>query len=93
VVSTDLSHYHPYDEACSIDAVANQAIPALDIQRMATQGDACGLTGVLTLMSIARSLGWQGDLLDYRNSGDTAGPRDQVVGYGAYRFGAAQACL
>jgi AmmeMemoRadiSam system protein B len=88
VVSTDLSHYHPYDEARAIDATANQAIPALDIQRMATEGDACGLIGVLALMDVARTAGWQGTLLDYRNSGDTVGPRDQVVGYGAYRFGA-----
>lgn len=86
VISTDLSHYHPYEEACAIDAVANQAIPALDLERMATQGDACGIIGVLTAMEIALQQGWQGHFLDYRNSGDTAGPRDQVVGYGAYSF-------
>lgn len=86
VISTDLSHYHPYAEARTIDTVANQAIPALDLQRMAEQGDACGIIGVLTAMEIALRQGWQGHFLDYRNSGDTAGPRDQVVGYGAYSF-------
>jgi AmmeMemoRadiSam system protein B len=86
VISTDLSHYHPYAEARRIDAVANEAIPALDWQRMAEQGDACGIVGVLAAMTLARDHGWQGHLLNYRNSGDTAGPRDQVVGYGAYSF-------
>lgn len=86
VISTDLSHYHSYEQAREIDAIANQAIPSLDLQRMAEKGDACGIVGVLTGMEMARQLGWQGHFLDYRNSGDTAGPRDQVVGYGAYSF-------
>ncbi|PIQ23754.1 AmmeMemoRadiSam system protein B [bacterium (Candidatus Blackallbacteria) CG17_big_fil_post_rev_8_21_14_2_50_48_46] len=86
VISTDLSHYHSYEEARRIDAIANHAIPALDFQEMADKGDACGMIGVLTAIEIARIEGWQGHFLDYRNSGDTAGPRDQVVGYGAYSF-------
>lgn len=86
VISTDLSHYHPYDKARQIDALANECIPSLDMRRLAEKGDACGIVGVLTAMEIARQSGWQGHLLDYRNSGDTAGPRDQVVGYGAYSF-------
>jgi AmmeMemoRadiSam system protein B len=48
--------------------------------------EACGKTGILTLMHIAKSKGWKGKLLDYRNSGDTAGPKDNVVGYGCYAF-------
>lgn len=91
VISTDLSHYLTYEEARKVDAIANQAIPALDIVRMQRQGDACGIVGVLSLMHLAQARGWQGQLLDYRNSGDTAGPRDRVVGYGAYAFTAAAA--
>lgn len=86
VISTDLSHYFAYDKAVATDAIANAAIPALDLETMRTKGDACGIVGVMTCMYLARHFGWQGELLDYRNSGDTAGPKDRVVGYGAYRF-------
>jgi MEMO1 family protein len=86
VISTDLSHFFTYEKARQIDAIANESIPSLDIQRMTKEGDACGIIGVLTAMEMARLSGWQGHFLDYRNSGDTAGPRDQVVGYGAYSF-------
>ncbi|MGV3523645.1 MAG: AmmeMemoRadiSam system protein B [Candidatus Sericytochromatia bacterium] len=89
VISTDLSHYLTYDQAVATDAVANQAIPAADIETLRQKGDACGLTGVLTLLYLARTLGWKGRFLDYRNSGDTAGSKDRVVGYGAYSFGEA----
>jgi len=91
VISTDLSHYLTYDQAVATDSLANQAIPALDLQAMQERGDACGLVGVLTLMHLAQQLGWQGHFLDYQNSGDTAGPKDRVVGYGAYAFTAAAA--
>lgn len=86
VISTDLSHYHPYEEARRIDNIANQAIPNVDISLMQSKGDACGMIGVLTAMELAQKLGWKGHFLDYQNSGDTAGPKDQVVGYGAYAF-------
>ncbi len=86
LISTDLSHYFPYDQAVATDSIANAAIPALDLETMRRKGDACGIIGVMTCMYIAQKLGWQGELLDYQNSGDTAGPKDRVVGYGAYRF-------
>jgi AmmeMemoRadiSam system protein B len=85
VASSDLSHYHPYENAKKLDAVANGAIPNLDFDKM-QYVEACGRTAILTLMQIAKSRGWKGKLLDYRNSGDTAGPRDSVVGYGCYAF-------
>lgn len=86
LISTDLSHYFPYAQAVATDNIANAAIPALDLETMRHKGDACGIIGVLTCMHIARQLGWKGRLLDYQNSGDTAGPKDRVVGYGAYSF-------
>ncbi len=86
VISTDLSHFFSYDKALQTDATANAAIPNLDIETFQATGDACGIVGVLTAMHIARQKGWQGHFLDYQNSGDTAGDRERVVGYGAYAF-------
>jgi len=85
IASSDLSHYHPYENARKIDAVANEAVPNLDF-RKAEYTEACGKTAILVLMHIAKSKGWKGKLLDYRNSGDTAGPKSSVVGYGCYAF-------
>ncbi|MFH0970987.1 MAG: AmmeMemoRadiSam system protein B [Candidatus Micrarchaeota archaeon] len=86
IASSDLSHYLQYGEAIKRDSVANEAIPALDIQKFTYQGDACGKGPILTLMHVAKLKGWNGKFLDYRNSGDTAGNRIQVVGYGCYAF-------
>jgi len=86
IASSDLSHYLPYDVAVKTDRIANEAVPALDIGRFEKQGDACGKTPILVLMHLAKKKGWKGKLLDYRNSGDTAGDRRQVVGYGCYAF-------
>jgi MEMO1 family protein len=86
IASTDLSHYQPYDEACAKDKVTTDAITNLDISRMTLSGDACGKTPVLTLLHLAKQKGWKAKLLDYRNSGDTAGNKDGVVGYAAIAF-------
>lgn len=86
IASSDLSHYNPYDRAVEIDSIANEAVPSLDIKRFEKEGDACGKTAILTLMHLARKKGWAGRMLDYRNSGDTAGPKSEVVGYGCYAF-------
>jgi len=86
IASSDLSHFLPYNEAVSLDKIANESVPSLDIDRFETSGDACGKTPILILMHIAKQKGWKGKLLDYRNSGDTAGDKSQVVGYGCYAF-------
>ncbi len=85
VASSDLSHYHPYDDAKALDAACGKAIPSLDFSGM-DGCEACGKTPVLTLMEMARISGWKGVLLDLRNSGDTSGPKDRVVGYAAIAF-------
>jgi AmmeMemoRadiSam system protein A len=85
IASTDLSHYYPYDIAREKDARCVSAICDLDVDRMKDQ-EACGKTGVLTLLSLARSKGWKATLLDCRNSGDTAGRKESVVGYAAIAF-------
>lgn len=86
VVSSDLSHYYPYELAKEIDQKANEAIPNLDFKKTEKEVEACGKIGILTLMAIAKKRNWKGKLLDYRNSGDTAGDKSQVVGYGCYAF-------
>lgn len=85
VVSSDLSHYHPYEAARRLDTGFLDAVVAGDVAAVA-QGEACGLLPILTLMLLARRFGWRARLLDYRNSGDTAGDRRRVVGYGAVAF-------
>lgn len=82
VVSTDLSHYLPYPQAKRTDADT----AALILSRRADldHRQACGATPVSGLMLCARRHGLDVQMVDVRNSGDTAGPRDQVVGYGAF---------
>ncbi len=86
VVSSDLSHYHDYETARRIDAATSEAIEALQPERI-KHDHACGRNPIAGLLLTARKRGLHVRLLDLRNSGDTAGPRDQVVGYGAYAVG------
>ncbi len=86
VVSTDLSHYYDYDTARVKDAATSAAIEALD-DRSIGPDDACGRVPVSGLLVAARAHGIAARTVDLRNSGDTAGPRNQVVGYGAYVIG------
>jgi AmmeMemoRadiSam system protein B len=82
VVSSDLSHFHTYDEARELDARTTARIEA---RETALHGEeACGAYAVNGLLRAARSRGLQVRTLDVRNSGDTAGDRQRVVGYGAY---------
>jgi AmmeMemoRadiSam system protein B len=83
VISSDLSHYHDYHTAQRMDRATSQAIEDLQPERIDYE-QACGRTPVGGLLLAARARGLHVDTLDLRNSGDTAGPRDQVVGYGAY---------
>ena len=84
-VSSDLSHFLPYAQARQVDRSFLEAVAAGDFAA-AAKGKACGLRPILCLMAIARQLGWTAHVLDYRNSGDTCGPRSEVVGYGAVIF-------
>lgn len=85
VISSDLSHYHEYATARRRDAATTRAIEALRPQDIARE-DACGRLPVGGLLLCARRRGLRVETLDLRNSGDTAGPRDRVVGYGAWAF-------
>ena len=88
VVSSDLSHYLPYADARRIDAQTAQAI--VDLDAAIDHRQACGATPINGLLLAARAHGLHAELLDLRNSGDTAGDRTRVVGYGAFAFGEAQ---
>lgn len=83
VVSSDLSHYLSYESARAIDASTSRCIEALDPGGIGTD-QACGGVAVRGLLLAARRHGLRARTLDLRSSGDTAGPRDEVVGYGAY---------
>jgi len=83
VVSSDLSHYHDYETATRLDRATSHAIEALAFEKIGYE-HACGRNPLSGLLLYARQHGLSVETLDLRNSGDTAGPRDQVVGYGTY---------
>ncbi len=83
VISSDLSHYHDYATAKQRDAATSQLIEQLNFQQIDYE-DACGRNPVNGLLWIAQRKGLQIQTLDLRNSGDTAGNKDRVAGYGAY---------
>lgn len=85
VISSDLSHYHDYETARRMDQATSRAIEELRPEAI-HYDDACGRNPVNGLLTLARRRGLHAHTIDLRNSGDTAGPRDQVVGYGAYVF-------
>jgi len=84
VISSDLSHYHPYETAMRIDAETANAI--IRMEPTISHEQACGATPINGLLACAEKHPLRPKLIDLRNSGDTAGPRDQVVGYGAFAF-------
>jgi len=85
VISSDLSHYHDYATAQKMDRATSHAIEGLEPEAI-HYTDACGRNPVNGLLQLARKKGLHAKTVDLRNSGDTAGPHDQVVGYGAYIF-------
>ena len=83
VVSTDLSHYLDYAACQRLDQTTADAIERFDAD-MLTPSHACGSIATRGLLLAAKRRGMAIERLDLRNSGDTAGPRDRVVGYGAW---------
>ncbi len=87
VISTDLSHYHPYNNAVEIDSLFIKSLVTFDEEEVkrvleSRKAEACGEGPVLTGMVLCRELGGKRvEVLKYANSGDTAGDRSQVVGY------------
>jgi len=83
VVSSDLSHYHGYASARRLDAATAAAIVAARPDAIGPE-EACGCHPLGGLLETVRRRGLAVRLLDLRSSGDTAGPRERVVGYGAF---------
>jgi AmmeMemoRadiSam system protein B/AmmeMemoRadiSam system protein A len=84
VISSDMSHYHRYDAARAKDEGTAQAIINLDLGIDHEQ--ACGATPISGALLVAKRHGLKPRLLDLRNSGDTAGGKDRVVGYASFSF-------
>lgn len=85
VVSSDLSHYLPYDSGRELDETTCARIVALDAAPVEPE-EACGSVGINGLLWCAQRKKLRAELLDRRSSGDTAGPRDEVVGYASIAF-------
>ncbi|MEY4717993.1 MAG: hypothetical protein RL563_611 [Pseudomonadota bacterium] len=83
VISSDLSHYHPYEEARLLDQRTSHVIETLDYHSLSTES-ACGKVPVSGLLKLLQDKGLSIQTIDVRNSGDTAGDKNRVVGYGAY---------
>ena len=85
VISSDLSHYHDYESAKVIDQRTSKSIEELHGEQL-DYDSACGRLPIQGLLEVAKELKMQCKTLDLRNSGDTSGPHDRVVGYGAFSF-------
>ncbi len=83
VISTDLSHYHSYEVADRLDAGTASVIVAMQPDAI-DDHDACGARPLRGLLESAGRRRWGAVQVDLRNSGDTAGDRRRVVGYGAF---------
>ncbi len=85
VISSDLSHYHDYETAKRLDRRTADAIEGLRPAEIGPDA-ACGCRAIGGMLEAARRRGMCASTLDLRNSGDTRGPRSEVVGYGAFSF-------
>jgi AmmeMemoRadiSam system protein B len=83
VVSSDLSHYHDYATAQQLDKSTSRAIELLQYELLNSES-ACGIVPVSGLLKLAQEKLLSIKTIDLRNSGDTAGDKARVVGYGAY---------
>jgi len=85
VISTDLSHFLDYDQAVEIDTRTCKAIEAMDINSI-EGNQACGRVPLKGFLKSAKKRGMSVETLGLNNSGDTAGTKDRVVGYGSWAF-------
>jgi len=85
VISSDLSHFFPLTKAKVVDSRSGKIISSLDVSH-AKEIDACGKTGIIIAMLLARKLGWKCIPLGYSTSAEANGDDSRVVGYGAFAF-------
>lgn len=86
VISTDLSHFLNYQQAIAVDTATNQAIEEYRYNDISYE-NACGRIALQAMLKTAQHRQLNITTLDLRNSGDTAGTKDRVVGYGAWVIG------
>lgn len=83
VISSDLSHYHSYEEAVRLDRQTIKAIESLNPDDM---NEACGEMPIRIVLEMAKAQGWKPEVLMYKNSGDVTGDKTKVVGYVSVAF-------
>jgi MEMO1 family protein len=83
VISSDLSHYHDYATAQQLDQATSNTIENLHYEQLSFES-ACGRIPVSGLLKLARDHSLTVKNIDLRNSGDTAGDKQRVVGYGSF---------
>jgi len=87
IVSSDISHHLDYETAVERDRRTATAIERMEPDLVEVR-DVCGYQAIRGLIRVAKQRRLRIETIDLRNSGDTAGPQNQVVGYGAYTVGA-----
>jgi AmmeMemoRadiSam system protein B len=85
VISCDLSHFHPYEQAAELDKAALGHISKLESSAI-LKAEIDAPWAVSALLQYARAKGWQPRVIKYANSGDISGDHSQVVGYAAVAF-------
>ncbi|MCW8930188.1 MAG: AmmeMemoRadiSam system protein B [Gammaproteobacteria bacterium] len=85
LISSDLSHYLDYERAQECDQATSEAIADLTPQKIHYE-QACGRSAIAGMLLSAKKHSLKVQMLDLRNSGDTAGTKDRVVGYGSWAF-------
>ncbi len=81
IISTDLSHFHPLDDANRLDNICLDAIEKIDAKTLEHGCEACGKIGVAAMLQSAKELGLHSHILDYRTSADASNDTNSVVGY------------
>ncbi|MEA3553623.1 MAG: AmmeMemoRadiSam system protein B [Campylobacterota bacterium] len=87
VISTDLSHFYPLNNAHKLDNICLEAIKNKDIESFDKGCEACGLIGVKAIIDVANKLNYKSEILDYRTSADFSNDTNSVVGYTSVVFG------
>ena len=81
IISTDLSHFYTQDEALNLDSICLDALKHLDLNKLHSGCEACGIIGVEAMMLSAKELSLEPNVLDYRTSADASNDKARVVGY------------
>jgi AmmeMemoRadiSam system protein B len=81
VISTDLSHFYTLEDANKLDRICLTAVEQMDLPKLNSGCEACGMIGVKAMLASASKLGLQSQLIDYRTSYDASSDATRVVGY------------